>query len=148
MSGFLDQFSVDESAYKKGTKFDLGDGHWVRLKPMDRTNLEYHKAMEVASRPYLRLINAGKFPLEKDLEIHRRVFIDHIMVDWGGADFGEFTKERALEVLKEFPKLYYMLRDLAASDVHYTTEVIDDIAGKSGSASSMTSPPENQKKKS
>lgn len=128
---FLDQFEVSDDDLKNGVKYDLGDDHFIWLRPMDATNLEWAKALEHASRPYLKLMQKGKMPLEKDRDINMKVFCKKIVVKWQGSEFPEFSADACYELFKAKPKLYFLCRDLATTDISYQTEVLDDAAGKS-----------------
>lgn len=124
------QFKTNEALEKSGTWVDFGDGIKFKLASMSARNKDYVKAVEAALKPFKRQIRMKAFSNEKDAEVTREVFADKILIDWTGVKRGDVTikysRDAALDLMIELPKLYHELVEQATNDATFLESELED----------------------
>lgn len=91
---------------------------------MSTSNQRYNKSLERESKPYQRLIDLRKLPVEKDNEIMRRVFCSTILLGWENVQDANgkaipFSFETAMQILADLPELFTQLKIEASTMVRF-----------------------------
>jgi len=84
-----------------------------------KANKGYAKALEVATKPYRR-IGVEAMGNELAEKVFREVFVTHVLKGWRNvrdrSDMPlEYTKENALKLMTDLPRLYQQLQEQANS---------------------------------
>ncbi len=118
------QFETNKEAENKGIWVEYGEGVAFKIARMAKSNKQYTKAMEVATRPHRRAMELETMDAKLAESIFMSVFVDTILLDWKGVtdrDGNElkFNKENATQVFTDLPELYDDLAERAKKATLY-----------------------------
>lgn len=115
----LAAFTTDKASETKGKWIEVGPAKFL-LARAGGSNAKFQKAVEVAMRPYQRLIQMDQFSEAEASKAMVKPFVDHVLLGWenvrpvmqdedqewiAGEPF-PYTKEKAVEILTNLPDLF------------------------------------------
>lgn len=143
MSRLYDTYRTDKSAEASGVWYE-DSGVEFLLARMGGANTKFQKAMTTALKPYMREIQLGMVDETTVEEASRKVFLDHILLDWRWTEKVEaagdapaatvvhaheipgeddlpvkFSRAAADKLFDDLPDLYTRLREQSQSYANY-----------------------------
>jgi len=131
----LSEFRRREEVGQAGVWVDLGEGLRVKVARMSRTNVNYRNALQQLGRPHRSLVRrTGEMPEDVAEQITLEAAAKHILLGWEGLveDDGteiEYSPEKALEVLTEFPEFTDLVFEAAQDLATFAERELEDAAG-------------------
>lgn len=103
------------------------------ISRMGKSNKAYTKALEAASRPYRRQIEAGSMNNDVAEKMMMDVFVDTVLKGWKNVQYEngtpiEFSKVQAKLLFSELPDLYNELVERASKLSTFRTESLEEEA--------------------
>ena len=148
-----DQFEIDGIFIQYGYLND-DESKPVRFKiaRAGGANTAFAKALEKATKPYRKQLQAGLLDDRTADRLYREVFADTVVLDWenvtdSDGNLLEFTKENVLKVFKDLPDLFLDLREQSNNVGLFREDVREGDLGNSGKSSAMDSSKGQSKQK-
>lgn len=122
----IDDVAVDPDAYENGTKVDLGNGAWVKIRSTKSGNAV--QAYVDAARPLMD--KEGTTP-DEEREFYAEYLSKGVIVDWGGIEGknGEiaFTPENAFTILSDpkYVRFLDMIKRKVNDESHFDAKTIE-----------------------
>jgi hypothetical protein len=132
MAGIFSQFKRKSTIEYKCDANEDGSIPTFTLARKSPTNDEWAKEFERVTRPYRRLIENGKIPRSKAIELNKQVFCKTLLLGWqnvqdaNGASI-QFSYETAMELMAhpELQDLYFTLDAECGQDAAFADEAIE-----------------------
>lgn len=140
--GTYSKFKMNATAETEGAWVDLGDAGRFKIARAGGGNREYLKIFERRSKPFRKLIEAGKLEEEANTKLMVEVFAEANLKDWEGVtdengDVMAYSFENAVKLLSDLPDLHLQLLNKAQDMNNYREEVLAESLKNSGPSSSM-----------
>lgn len=137
--------------YKTNPDLEVG-GVWIEYDVTDDgkpirflvaraggANLAFQKAMEKASKPYLKQIQSGTLSTELSNQIYLDVFLDTVLLGWENVTDRndqplEFSREAAAMLFSDLPEVYNDVRKMASEISIFREDVLEGTLGNSGTS--------------
>lgn len=125
----LDKFYKNSEAYEtKGIWFDISNDLGFHIKRFGGFNSPAIKlALAKYYKPYSRQVEAGTLSLEKEKEIHTKVFVESCVIGWKGVEIdgkiAEFSQDLALKFFLSLPELTESLIAYATDAKNYREDL-------------------------
>lgn len=140
------QFKTNKTAEVEGVEVQYSlnkDGSFstFRISRMGRSNKNYTKALERATRPYRRVIELGTMDNEIAESLFMKVFVESVLIDWKniplsdvtGNDrdegYAPYSRENAVKLFNRLPDLYEDLQEKANSAAMFREDTMEQEAG-------------------
>jgi len=113
----------------------------IKVARMGRTNKNYTKALDLATKPYSASIQNETMPTALADKLMRKVFIQTILLDWKNlpkseltgkeddADLLDFTPENAMALFEALPGVYEHWEELAKKTATFRETELEGEAG-------------------
>lgn len=134
--GIFKQYGINQDKVEKGVPIQLSENSdgtipTFIVSRISTTNKKYLKAMEVATRPYERLIKADALTDKQNLDISLEVFVNAILLDWSDVKDEDlnvipYSKENAKKIMREIPELYEELREASKKLKLFQDDLIEE----------------------
>ena len=129
-------FETDEGLENEGVVFDCGFG---KFKVAYVGNPVFQKAYAQAMKPYAEASARGILDEKIQMRILQEVYAKTIVKGWEdviGKDGEplEFSEEACLQLFKDLPRLFGMIRDWAGNFANFRKIYADAVVGNSLSA--------------
>lgn len=139
MSGLYSQFSTNKDLEADGVWIEYGtteDGKPIRIKiaRAGGNNVAFAKALEKATRPHRRALNAGTLDDQTADRIYKSVFAETVVKDWqniedeNGEEL-EFSKDNVLKLFNDLPDLFIDLREQSSNVALFRDEMREKDLG-------------------
>lgn len=152
MSGLYKTFATNEKHETQGVLLEYGrteptaeapEGLPIRIRiaRAGGRNTEFNKALEKATRPYRKALQAGRVEVATIEALYREVFVDHCILGWENVADATgsvlpYTRDNVLKVLTDLPDLYTDLKEQANELSLFREEEREVDLGNFGKSSS------------
>lgn len=141
-------FKTDEKHEKQGVWIEYGrtaptaeapEGLPIRIKlaRAGGKNVGFNKALEKATRPYRKQIQAGSVSTETIEALYRECMVDHVIIGWENVSDATgavlpYNRANVLRVLTDLPDLYRDLKEQSNDMSLFREEEREVDLGNSG----------------
>ena len=142
MNSLFRTFKTDPQMEKSGVWVDYGPNskgnpQRVLLARAGGANLDFSKALEVATRPYRKALQAGVLDKQIQEELYKKVFVETVVKGWVNFEDEddqdlEFTSENVTSLLDKLPELYADWQEQANRIAIFREELMERDLGNSG----------------